>query len=143
MQKKIKVLTAGSFEILHPGHIEFFKFAKTFGDELFVIISCDKNFRKFKKREPVVPENQRKFVVENIKFVDNAILGDKKDFLKSIEKVLPDVIVLGYDQNSIDEKILEKELKEKKISVKIIRAPSFKNFPICKTSEIIEKIKNS
>lgn len=95
---KRRVLSFGTFDILHPGHVFFLKSAKKKGDELFVIIARDSSVQKIKKIIPHFSENERKLQVESLSFVDFVFLGDENDFLRIPKAINPDVIVLGYDQ---------------------------------------------
>ena len=118
-----KVICFGTFDILHLGHINFFKQAKVLGDELIVVIARDSNV----KSKLVHNETERKGLVESIKFVNKAILGDKKDVLKPIIKEKPEIICLGYDQ-PIKIKELKAKLLDKGIKVEVKRLkPYFKH----------------
>ncbi len=101
-----KVLVAGGFEIIHPGHIYLFREAWKLG-RVYVVVARDTNFKKFKKREPIIPEKQRLHVVESIKYVHKAVLGDEKDYIKPIEEIRPDIILLGPDQWASEGKLRE------------------------------------
>ncbi|WP_440059290.1 DUF357 domain-containing protein [Thermogladius sp. 4427co] len=92
-----KVFVAGSFEILHPGHLHILEEAWKMG-RVYVVVSRDASIRRFKGRDPIVPEEQRLKVIEALKYVYRAILGDEKDFLKPVEELKPDIILLGPDQ---------------------------------------------
>lgn len=70
----IKVLATGTFDILHPGHIYFLKKSKSYGDELHVIISRDKNIKH--KKKPIIDEYQRYYMISELKIVDYVYLGD-------------------------------------------------------------------
>ncbi|ABN69316.1 Glycerol-3-phosphate cytidylyltransferase [Staphylothermus marinus F1] len=134
-----KVLVAGGFEIIHPGHIYLFKKAWEKG-RVYVVVARDKNFKKFKKREPVIPENQRLKVVENIKYVYKAVLGDEHDYLKPVENIKPDIILLGPDQWPQEEK-LKKELEARGLSsVKVERLDKRIDENLYSVSRIIRKI---
>jgi len=138
--KKVKTVVAtGVFEIIHPGHILFLKEAKKLGDRLVVIITRDVNVKKY-KRMPHINEEQRRQVVEALKPVDKAILGDEKDPLKPILKIRPDVIALGFDQE-IDEEELKKKLLERKLKIKIVRIHKYWDEALHSSSHIIQKIK--
>ena len=111
-----KVMCFGTFDVLHLGHINFFKQAKSLGDQLVVIISRDVNVKK----SLVHKEDERRGLVESIMYVNKALLGNKKDFLNPIIKEKPDLICLGYDQ-PIKITELKKLLKERGMEVKIKR----------------------
>lgn len=101
----VRVLATGTFDLLHPGHIHFLEQAKNLGDELYVIVSRDVNVNH--KPLPIIPENQRLEMISALKPVDAAFLGSLTDYFEPIEKIQPDIIVLGFDQ-----KFQETELKE-------------------------------
>lgn len=120
-----KVLVFGTFDILHPGHLNFFKQAKKYGDFLIVTVARDKNVRKIKGHLPRHNEKKRLENLRQVKNVDRVVLGYIRNPYKIIEKIKPDVICLGYDQNSFTDN-LAKELKARKISCRRVRLKSFK-----------------
>lgn len=134
------VVATGTFEILHPGHILFLKEAKKLGDKLVVIVSTDKNVRKRKGRI-LIPQKQRLHIIESLKFVDDAIVGDDEDIFKPIGKIKPDIIVLGKNQK-FNENELETELRNRGLTVKVVRIKKFWKGGLNSSSRIIEKIKN-
>jgi len=133
------VLTAGTYDIIHTGHLKTLEEAKKRGDILIVVVARDKTVEKIKGRLPIIPENQRKTIVQSLKPVDLAILGSEKDFLEPIEKVNPDLIVLGRDQ-PVNKRKLEKELGKRQLRCKVIRLRVWDSSPLAKTSKIIKKI---
>jgi len=119
-EKRKKVLAAGTFDILHPGHIAILSEASKHGN-LYVIVSRDDNARKSKGRDPIFPEESRLLIVNSLKPVKKAVLGDKSDILKPIVEIKPDIIFLGPDQ-MVDENWLLKELEKRGLkNVKVIR----------------------
>ncbi len=139
MKRKITVVATGTFDIIHPGHIRYLKEAKKLGTELVVIVAREKNVKH--KPKPVIPEEQRRKVVEAIKYVDKAILGDEKDIFKPIQEIKPDIIALGYDQH-FDEKWLENELRKRGLKTKVVRINAKEDCELCSTAKIIRKILN-
>ncbi len=133
-KRRPKVVVGGTFEILHPGHLEFLKFASQFGD-LYVIVSRDENAERFKGRKVVIPQDQRLEIVRSIKYVKDAIIGES-NILEGVKKLSPDIVVLGPDQNG------EIESKLKEMGIKVIRMEKriCKDNFICSTSDIIKKI---
>lgn len=95
---KIKVIVFGSFDPLHKGHLDFFRQAKKFGDYLVAVVASDETIRKLKKHEPRFSQKERLSAVKQEPIVDKAILGDRKDYGKVLEREKPDVICIGYDQ---------------------------------------------
>ncbi|MAE42970.1 FAD synthase [Candidatus Woesearchaeota archaeon] len=120
-----KVITFGSFDILHEGHKHYLKEAKSYG-HLIVIVARDENIQKFKAKNPINNENQRLQQIQNLDFVDEAVLGHKEDILKVLEEHKPDMICLGYDQKTIDEEKLKQELKKRNLNAEIVRCKAFK-----------------
>ncbi len=121
-----RVVVAGTFDIIHEGHIKMLWKAKEIaGDdgELIVIIARDENVKRFKGRSPIIRESSRAYIVKSFKPVDRVVLGEK-DPLDSIVKLRPDIIVLGYDQWA-GEKWLKEELKKRGLEVEVIRLPRF------------------
>lgn len=134
-----KVLVAGGFEIIHPGHIYLLKKAWEVG-RVYVVVARDSSFKKFKNREPVIPEEQRLKVVENIKYVHKAVLGDEKDYLKPVEEIKPDIIILGPDQWPQEDK-LKNELKSRGLlKVEVKRLNKRIDGHLYSVTKIIEKI---
>lgn len=134
-----KVLVAGTFDLLHPGHLFILKEAWKLG-KVIVVVARDSNVPKFKGRPPIIPERQRVEVLKNIKWVDKVILGDEKDIFKSIERIKPDIILLGPDQ-PIDEGKLKHELKLRNLKARIIRIRKRSSkYPLSSTSAIVKKI---
>ncbi len=134
-----KVLVAGGFEIVHPGHIYLFKKAWELG-RVYVVVARDKNFEKFKKRPPIIPEEQRRRVVESVKYVYKAVLGDEEDYLKPVQDIKPDIILLGPDQWP-DEDKLKKQLAEKGLGNIVIRRLDKRiDSGLYSVSKIIKKI---
>ncbi|NQU77954.1 adenylyltransferase/cytidyltransferase family protein [Candidatus Falkowbacteria bacterium] len=120
-----KVLCFGTFDILHPGHTYFLKQAKKYGDFLVVVIARDLTVKKVRDRMARNDEKIRKREVLELKIADQVILGDKNNYYKVLDKVRPDVICLGYDQNIFTDK-LKQELKARELDPKVVRIKSFK-----------------
>jgi len=139
-KRQLKViLTAGTYDIIHTGHLKTLEEAKRRGDILIVIVARDKTVEKIKGRRPIIPENQRRTIVQSLKPVDFAILGSEKDFLEPIEKINPDLIVLGRDQ-PVNKRKLEEELRKRGLECKVVRLRVWDSSPLAKTSKIIKKI---
>ncbi len=113
------VFAAGSFDIIHPGHIEFLRWASTLGNKLYVIVSRDNNYERFKGVRPVFREDERLAIVSAIRFVYKALLGSKDDIYSSIHEVKPNVIALGYDQ--LVDRDLREDLFRQGLDVEIYR----------------------
>jgi len=77
MKPKV-VIVSGYFNPIHKGHIEYFQYAKQYGDELFVIVNSDIQ-RALKGSKEFQDENERIFIVKNLKLVDRCFLSIDKD----------------------------------------------------------------
>ena len=100
------------------------KEAKKYGT-LTVVVARDTNIFKFKGKESMHNENIRKKDVENLDIADNVIIGDKKEFLKTIMNNFPDVICMGYDQKFPTDNF-EMKLRQINPNVKVIRIDSYR-----------------
>ena len=76
--KKKAIIVSGYFNPIHKGHIEYFNNAKDLADELFVIVNSDLQ-RALKDSKEFQKEDERLFIVQNIKAVDTAIISIDKD----------------------------------------------------------------
>ncbi len=120
-----KVMVFGTFDGLHPGHIDFLRQAKEFGDCLVAIVGRDTTVRNIKGKLPRRNENERLSEIKKSGAVDDALLGNLGDPYAVIGQINPDVIALGYDQNSFTAN-LESELKKASILAMIVRLKPFK-----------------
>lgn len=126
MQHRKKVLTFGTFDVLHPGHIDFLRQAKKYGDFLIVSIAREKFVKEIKGHAPLHNEKDRKNLMQALRLVDKVVLGSKNDYISHIVKIRPDVIVLGHDQKVFTEG-LKAKLAAKGLAVKIVRARPYKS----------------
>lgn len=136
-----RIVVTGSFDIIHPGHLYLFQEAKKklIGAELIVVLARDSSIREFKDRDPILPENHRRKVLESLSLVDKAILGNEEpDKIKIIEDLNPDLLVLGYDQ-WISEDYLRKEFSKRNLKTKVIRLEKFEG-SLTSSSEIRKRI---
>ena len=98
LRKKVKiVMTGGVFDVLHYGHVYTLVKAKSHGDMLVVVVARDENVEKWKGKRPIHNQDYRREMVEQLKPVDVALVGGK-DRMETFNRILPDVVVFGYDQ---------------------------------------------
>lgn len=93
-----RVLAFGTFDELHPGHQFLLEEAFKRG-ELTVVVARDSNVRRIKGHPPLQSEDARRRAVQETVPQATVVLGDPEDFLRPVQRVQPDVIVLGYDQH--------------------------------------------
>jgi len=115
-----KVMVFGTFDFVHPGHINFFQQAKKHGDELVVVIARDSTAEKIKGKKPHFSEQDRLQMVQALRVVDKAVMGYPGDVYRIVREENPDVICLGYDQKTFADKLPDK-LKEFGLKAEIVR----------------------
>lgn len=99
-QKKKVVFTNGCFDIIHRGHIEYLTKSKALGDILIVGINTDDSVRRIKgEQRPIVPEEDRAYVVANLLPVDYVCTFSEDTPLALITALVPDILVKGADWN--------------------------------------------
>ena len=101
-----RIMAVGVFDLLHAGHLHYLEQAKSLGDFLTVVVAHDDTVRK-RKHEPVTGQDLRRRMVEGLKPVDEAVVGNSPDvpIFDILPRVNPDLIALGYDQEHAEEKI--------------------------------------
>jgi FAD synthetase len=123
VEKMVKVMATGTFDLLHMGHIYYLKEAEKLGDKLVVVVATDKTVRRL-KHEPDNPEEVRLNLIKELKVVDEAYLGHEDDIYEIVEEIKPDIIALGFDQIH-DENTIKSQLKKRRLNVKVIRLSEF------------------
>ena len=92
-------LTSGCFNLLHPGHLYFLNNCKKLCDKLIVLVARDKITSQ--KRIPVINEEQRKYMLENLKCVDEVYFEDKElppnNIIRFLEGFKPDFYITNSD----------------------------------------------
>jgi FAD synthetase len=95
-----RIMSFGTFDLLHPGHLSYLTQAKKYGDYLIVVVARDRNVLELKKRLPKQKEKIRMAEIKRTSLADKVVLGQIKNKFAVIEKYKPDVICLGYDQKT-------------------------------------------
>ena len=120
-----KVMAAGTFDIIHPGHLYYLSEAKKYGNKLVVVVARDETSKAFKGKNPIHNEKERLESVRMLKIVDEAVLGRRGNIFDIIKEIKPDVICLGYDQN-VQKQQLEDELGKRGIKAEVIRISGYR-----------------
>jgi FAD synthetase len=120
-----KVVAAGTFDVLHLGHIDYLKQAKQEGNHLTIIIARDKTVKKERNQPPKHNEQERLQSVKESGIADEVILGNEEDKLKTIENIKPDIICLGYDQKVDEAKLKEQLAKRGLTNIQLKRMKPF------------------
>jgi D-beta-D-heptose 7-phosphate kinase/D-beta-D-heptose 1-phosphate adenosyltransferase len=98
-QNHTKIFVNGCFDVLHPGHIHLFNFAKSHGKILYVGIDSDKRVKELKgPTRPIHNQEERKFLLENIKAIDEVFIFNSEEELTHLVKFIkPDIMIVGSD----------------------------------------------
>ncbi|MEZ3162582.1 adenylyltransferase/cytidyltransferase family protein [Halorubrum sp. RMP-47] len=135
-----RVVAQGTFDLLHPGHVHYLEDAATYGDELHAIVARRPNVTH--KPAPVLCARQRRDMVASLDAVDEAHLGDPADVFVPIERLDPDVIVLGFDQHH-EEADIAAALADRGIDCRVERAsgrePKYED-ELLSSGDIVDRI---
>ncbi len=129
----IRVFVAGTFDGLHLGHVYLLDFARRRGRmlaqrlgrsgvRLSVVVARDESVRRIKHRAPHHTQRERRRLIAALRDVDEAFVGVPNDFIRSVRRVNPDLVVLGYDQTAS----WEERLREAGIHARIVRCPPYR-----------------
>ncbi|MGC8571054.1 DUF357 domain-containing protein [Caldivirga sp.] len=133
-----KVFVAGTFDIIHPGHIGYLKYAWSLG-RVVAVVSTDESVRRIKGREPIIPAKQRAEVLGALEYVTKARVGYGDDMFRVVEEEKPDVILLGPNQPFTEDEI-RRALRNRGINVEVVRMPNMVNCQLCSTTSIVKRI---
>jgi D-beta-D-heptose 7-phosphate kinase/D-beta-D-heptose 1-phosphate adenosyltransferase len=133
MRKNKTIWTNGCFDIIHAGHIELFKYAKSQGDTLFVGIDSDERVRSLKgESRPINSQADRRAVLEAIRYIDKVFVFDS---VIGMEKILTD--------NKVDLIVIGDEYKGRSITgERICEIGFFEKIPGKSTTSIIDNLKD-
>lgn len=132
-----RVMVFGTFDMLHEGHLDMFRQARGLvaDPQLIVSIARDASTERIKGAKPKHTELERLKLVEACSLVDEVVLGDREGFIDHIVKADPEVIALGYDQESSYVKELRAELDRVGMHADVVRLKPYKP-EIYKTSKL-------
>lgn len=100
--RRKRVFVSGCYDMLHSGHVAFFKAAAQYGD-LYVGIGSDATIEQLKHRKTVYSEKERLYMVKAIRYVTDAYINSGSglmDFVETVERVKPDIFVVNSDGGS-------------------------------------------
>jgi cytidyltransferase-like protein len=103
-----KVFVSGCFDLLHAGHIAFFKTAAQFG-KLYVSVGADNNLLILKGRAPFFSQEERLYLIRSIRFVEEAFIATGSgmlDFAPDLERIKPDIFIVNTDGHTVEKKRL-------------------------------------
>lgn len=140
-----RVFVSGCYDIIHAGHVTFFKQARAFGDHLTVCFASDEVYRAWKGREPALPEDSRRAILEELRCVDRVVMSDLTepwgtalDFASAIIRTYPPVDVLVSTDDDANEELKREFCRD--FSIRFVQVPKLTHFTRISTSEIRERI---
>lgn len=95
----MKIFVNGTFDVLHPGHLDLLKYAKSLGDFLLVAIDSDTRVASKKgKDRPLNSQYNRAILLESLKYVDSVrIFSSDEELIQIVKKYQPDIMIVGSD----------------------------------------------
>ncbi len=119
MKKKYQIgYTQGVFDMFHIGHLNLLQNAKEQCEYLIVGVNADNLVKEYKHKQTVIPENNRKKIVDAIRYVDSSILSYTLDKIVMYEQLHFDVIFIGDDWKGNERwKQTEEDLKNYGVDV--------------------------
>lgn len=124
MRRHKTVLTFGTFDGLHAGHIFFLSTARKQGDHLVAVVTQDRVVKELKGRAPRAPLKARLACLRASGLVDRACAGDKVlGAWSAVKKYRPDIIALGYDQDAPGG-VLGEFIKKRHLPTALVRLPA-------------------
>lgn len=135
-----RIMVFGTFDMLHPGHEDFFRQARLLGDQPHLIVSLarDAAAARYRGRSPRHSERERLAQAAAHPLVDEALLGDETGYIPHIMAARPDIIALGYDQTGEYVEHLERDLTAAGYGGRVVRLNAFKP-EVYKTSKLHER----
>lgn len=102
-----KVFVSGCFDVLHSGHIAFLEEAASYGD-VYVSLGSDETVWLLKNRKTMYTEQERKYMLESIRYVKKVYIGPDTgkilDFAPLLDEVKPDIFFVNADGTSDEKK---------------------------------------
>ncbi|MBN1780346.1 adenylyltransferase/cytidyltransferase family protein [bacterium] len=110
--KNKKVMVSGCYDLLHGGHVAFFKTASQFGD-LYVAVGTDENLQLLKGKRPHFSQEERIYLINSIRYVREAFVAigsGMLDFVPDMERIKPDIFIVNRDGHTPEKEQLCKKL---------------------------------
>lgn len=114
-----KVITFGAFDLVHEWHKFFLNQAKKYWNFLITIVARDSTIQKIKWKAPLYKEQKRLKDIKDLWISDLVELGHHVDMMFAIKKHKPDIVAIGYDQNSFIYELSE-FLRKNKLKTSVI-----------------------
>ena len=137
-----KIFVSGCYDILHGGHVQFFKEARALGDHLTVSFASDNVLWEHKKRRTSIPQDHKLALMTAIDIIDQVVIGDCNvhglDFKDHFLKIRPDALAVTEDDQYAD---VKKALCEETGAEYIVLPKTPPQFTPVSTSSIVRNIR--
>src|SRR3989344_6232582 len=138
-KSKIIVTTNGSFDLIHGAHARLLNKAKELGDYLIVLLNSDESIKRNKgPLRPIIPENERAYMLSELKSVDYVVIFPQENPLEYLRRIKPHIHVKGG--SFLEERIAEEKKLVEEWGGKFMHFPLEEGFS---STDIIEKIINT
>ena len=113
----------GTFDMIHEGHVDFFRQARSLAPRSYLIVSIarDAIATRIKGAKPRRSEKERHALLSRNTFVDEVVFGQEDGYIEHIAEAKPDIIALGYDQMGEFVDRLERDLTNAGVKAKVVR----------------------
>ena len=144
-EKNIIGYTAGVYDMFHVGHLNILKSARQNCDYLIVGVNSDEATYKYKKKYPIIPENERMEIIEAIKYVDEVVLADdvvrvnEEGTISVFEKYHFDMVFIGDDHKDMP-RWQEVDMHLRQRGSKVWYLPYTKHISSSKLSVVLDKM---
>ncbi|OGG52049.1 hypothetical protein A3C18_01965 [Candidatus Kaiserbacteria bacterium RIFCSPHIGHO2_02_FULL_54_11b] len=136
VSQKTRVMVFGTFDMVHEGHVDFFRQARALARStgsgkskkpyLIVSVARDPIVARIKGGRPRRSEKERCALLERNTLVDEVVLGQEDGYIEHIIAARPGIIALGYDQTGEFVDRLEHDLTNARVKVKVVRLQAFR-----------------
>ena len=137
--KEKKVLVSGCYDLIHGGHVAFFKTAAQYG-KLYVAVGTDSNLLLLKGKAPYYSQEERVYMVNSIRFVEKAFLAAGSgmlDFEPDMERIKPDIFIVNSDGHTAEKEALCKKFG---VEYKVLNRIPEKGLPSRASSSIKKEL---
>ncbi len=134
-----RIMIFGTFDMIHPGHEDLFRQARSLATDPYLIVSIarDASVTRIKGANPRHSEAERLAMLQGYPLVDEAVIGDAVGYIEHIRMANPAIIALGYDQSGDYVDNLARDLSAAGMKTRIVRLEPFKP-ELYKTSKLLK-----
>lgn len=131
--------TQGVYDMFHIGHLNLLNHAKEYCNYLIVGVNADALVKSYKHKTPIIGENERRLIVENIKAVDKAVIADTLDKTEMYKRLGFDAVFIGDDWKN-NPRWIQTEADLKVFDVDVVFLTHTPDISSTQLREIIDRI---